>query len=79
MTMRQQAMATLTRLTKVTFDKEASKPSLLRLKFSDVMMKPMIAGFGNAMSDIVIENVPTHARVNQEISFTCTVIVPDGM
>ena len=36
MTMGQQAVATLTRLTKTAFDKEISKPSLLRLKFSDV-------------------------------------------
>ena len=76
--MGQEAMANLMKLTKVTFDKEASKPTLLRLKFSDVM-KPMIAGFGNVVSDIVIENVPTHARVNEEVSFTCIVKVPDDL
>ena len=55
-------MAALTRLTKVTFDKEASKPTLLQLKFSESdVMKPMIAEFGNVVNDIVIDNVPTHA------------------
>lgn len=76
MTMGQQAMANLTRLTKVAFDKEASKPSLLRLKFSDVMLKPR---FENIVSDIVIENVPTHALVNEEASFTCMIKVSDSI
>ena len=76
----QQAKVALTRLTKVTFDKEASKPTLLRLTFSDVM-NPMIAGFGINIvkSDIVIEDVPTHAQMNQEISFTCKVKVSDDI
>lgn len=75
MTMGPQAMANLTRLTKVTIDKEASKPTLLRLKFSD-HVKQMTTRFGKVVSgiqssEIVIEDVPTHAQVNKGIlSFT---------
>lgn len=84
MIMGPQAMATLARLTKVTFEKEASKPTLLRLKFSD-HVKPMISKFGKVvsgiqLSEIVIEDAPTHAQVNKGVlSFTCKVKLSDDI
>ena len=74
MTMGLQAMATLTRVKRVTFDKEASKPTLLRFKFSSPM-KPIITGFGNVVSgiqssEIFIEDIATHEQIDKVITFT---------
>ena len=72
----------LMKLTKVTFNKKASKPTLaLTVEILWYHARAYCwTGLGNILRDIdiVIENVPTHALANEEISFTRTLKVSSG-